>query len=379
MKKIILPAERGQALILIVFAAVALFAFTALAIDGSMIFSDRRHAQNAADTSALAAALSKIRNPDWDAAVATAKARATSNGYNDNKTTNVVEVYLCNDANATCTALPSGADPKQYIQVKITSHVKTTFARVIGRTFVTNTVNAVAHVVPGYKKSLFSGQALVSLALHDCKAFEYTGGGTTHVTGSGIFVNSDCTGVNPAALNSNSAGSGLDVPCYNVVGTVNNAGTLTTSGPCSNSKQDQSQQLTNPLATFPTPNVPCDPTKTPVGNTSSVLNPGYYTGSNFPPYNGTQTMNPGIYCINVSNGFNLSGQTEVHGSGVLIYMIDGGVNWNSNSNLSASTNPNNPYQGLLLAIAPNNCNSINIQGNGTSTFTGTNSRSLLVG
>ena len=51
--------ERGQALILIAFAAIGLFAFTALAIDGSRVFSDRRHAQNAADTAALAAALAK--------------------------------------------------------------------------------------------------------------------------------------------------------------------------------------------------------------------------------------------------------------------------------------------------------------------------------
>ncbi len=54
-------SERGQALVLIAFAAVGLFAFTALAIDGSRVYSDRRHAQNAADTSALAAALARIR------------------------------------------------------------------------------------------------------------------------------------------------------------------------------------------------------------------------------------------------------------------------------------------------------------------------------
>lgn len=37
---------RGQALVLIALAAVGLFAFAALAIDGSAVFSDRRHAQN---------------------------------------------------------------------------------------------------------------------------------------------------------------------------------------------------------------------------------------------------------------------------------------------------------------------------------------------
>ena len=51
--------ERGQALILITFAAIALFGITGLAIDGSNKFSDRRHAQNAADSAALAAALVK--------------------------------------------------------------------------------------------------------------------------------------------------------------------------------------------------------------------------------------------------------------------------------------------------------------------------------
>src|SRR5689334_20899575 len=50
---------RGQALILIALAAVGLFAVTGLAIDGGARFSDRRHAQNAADTAALAAALTK--------------------------------------------------------------------------------------------------------------------------------------------------------------------------------------------------------------------------------------------------------------------------------------------------------------------------------
>jgi hypothetical protein len=54
-----LLAERGQALILIALAAIGLVAVTALAIDGSAKYSDRRHAQNAADASSLAAALEK--------------------------------------------------------------------------------------------------------------------------------------------------------------------------------------------------------------------------------------------------------------------------------------------------------------------------------
>ena len=59
-------SEKGQALIIIAFAAIGLFAFAALAIDGSMVFSDRRHAQNAADTAVLDAALSKTRGGTWE-------------------------------------------------------------------------------------------------------------------------------------------------------------------------------------------------------------------------------------------------------------------------------------------------------------------------
>ena len=58
-------SEKGQALVLITLAAIGLFAFAALAIDGSAVFSDRRHAQNAADTASLEAALTKVRGGNW--------------------------------------------------------------------------------------------------------------------------------------------------------------------------------------------------------------------------------------------------------------------------------------------------------------------------
>jgi Flp pilus assembly protein TadG len=59
--KLRLFTQRGQALILIALAGIALFGIAGLAIDGSAKFSDRRHAQNAADTAALAGALALAR------------------------------------------------------------------------------------------------------------------------------------------------------------------------------------------------------------------------------------------------------------------------------------------------------------------------------
>ena len=369
---IIKASEKGQALILIALAAIALFAFAGLAIDGSMAFSDKRHAQNAADTAALAGALAKIRGNNW---VDTAKARASSNGYNNDGTINVVEVYLCNDANATCTALPAGATPADYIQVKITSHVHTTFAKVIGRSELTNQVTAVAHVVPGYRTTTFGGNALVALNTDACPALDYGGGSTTTVTGSGIFVNSRCNGTGSysatnQALNSSSNNTTLTVPCFNIVGgnTVRPSSLITTGG-CSSSINNSSAFISNPSAIYDRATIPCG---TSAGTyTSTTLNPGNYTGA-FPP-GGQTVMNSGIYCIDAGNhGFSLSGGQTLTGSNVLIYMKSGNVNWTSGGiQISAMQGVNPEYDGLLLYMAPGNCSNVSITGNGTSRYVGT--------
>lgn len=367
--------EKGQALILITLAALGLFAFASLAIDGSMAFSDKRQAQNAADTSALAGALAQVRGQDWPATVNTARARATSNGYDNNGTTNVVEVYLCSDANATCTALPAAAKPEEYIQVRITSYVRTYFAKVIGRSEITNAVTAVAHAVPGYRTSTFGGNALVALNTDACPAFDYGGGATATVTGSGIFVNSRCDGTPPynasnQALNSSSNNTTLTVPCFSVVGgTTVRASSLITTGGCASSTNNTSMYITDPLAIYQMTNIPCGTTAGTYDATT--LNPGNYSGA-FPP-GGQTIMNPGIYCIDAGNqGFSLSGGQTLTGDNVLIYMKSGNVKWTSGGiRLSAMQGVHPDYDGLLLYLAPGNCSDVSITGNGTSSYVGT--------
>ena len=83
--------ERGQALILVVLAIVGLAGMVGLVVDGGNALLDRRKAQNAADSAALAAALSRTQigqNPQ-----ATALASAAQNGYNNNGSSNVVQFY----------------------------------------------------------------------------------------------------------------------------------------------------------------------------------------------------------------------------------------------------------------------------------------------
>src|SRR5215216_3255102 len=125
MKTLMPTTQHGQALVMVALAAIGLFAFAALAIDGSAIFSDRRHAQNAADTSALSAALAKVRNDPLKPWESMGLARAESNGYDANGITN--DVFIYNPPNS-----GSYLGNDEYIQVRIRSDVKLFFARIVG-------------------------------------------------------------------------------------------------------------------------------------------------------------------------------------------------------------------------------------------------------
>jgi Tfp pilus assembly protein PilX len=207
-----IKSERGQALIIFALAAIGLFGIVGLAIDGSAKFSDRRHAQNAADTAALAAALAKANALDAGlsnspaecpptsglpsdvcAAVITAALNlANENGY-DNSSSKQVDVY-----SPPISGYYTG-DPT-YVQVIIDSDVNTTFSRVVGIDQTHNLVEAVALTKEG--GSLGNGAMIISYDPDpSCSSGVGSGGGSVDVignsaitlSGGGIFLNSDET------------------------------------------------------------------------------------------------------------------------------------------------------------------------------------------
>ncbi len=377
---IIKASEKGQALILITLAAVGLFAFAALAIDGSAIFSDRRHAQNAADTAALEAALTKIRHGDWETE---GLDRASSNGYDNNGSTNDVFVY-----NPPVDGLYQGNT--QYIQVKIRSDVEMTFAQVIGFEKATNYVEAVARASVSEATTWFSGHALVSV-MEGCRSagdphdpFVVGGNGTTIINNSGIFVNSTCDPAFEDNGNSNLVTTSKGV-C--VVGGVEAGVSGVTPPPtenCGSQIDPAMYQLLNPV---------CDQVGSITGSGGNYEAwPGYFnrTGNqSFPDASptGILKLNKGIYCL--ENGISLNGNwditTDLNGNGVhdsdsegvLFFIPDGDVTFNGGSNLNvhaiSSTSNNFPARFLnyLLYIPPSNEANVTITGNNGSTFTGT--------
>src|ERR1043165_6319231 len=199
--------ERGEALILIALAAVGLFAFSALAIDGSRVFSDRRHAQNAADTAVLAAALAKIKGNDYSNA---ALLRAQSNGFDTTNST--VEVNTCDQVIAQnlqppCEGLPAGANAAEYIQVVIRTTTQTTFARIIGRTEIPTVVSAIARASGSTTTGTTSSAAAMFATQKGdvAQCFDMNGGQSLSLYTHGSNISVNCSNAAAVSLGGSAA------------------------------------------------------------------------------------------------------------------------------------------------------------------------------
>lgn len=375
MKSKILSSERGQALVVIALAIVVLFGFMALAIDGSAKLSDRRHAQNAADTAAVAAALAKVDglvlgktdntacpdpNPSPVCVDLTLEGlnRAISNGYGDDSLRSTVTIY---------SPPISGyyKDNKSYVQVIITSHVTTYFMHLFGIDQTDNTVQAVAYADKG--GSFFNGAALISVdPSPNCSSGNGSGGGSFSVggasaitlSGGGMFVNSNnscgysepsCTNLSVPTGGISSAGSAIDLPA----GCPTNPATNTT----------QAQHAVPDDIYMPDKPTECSSggyTYTHPGTDKYTFNPGYYT--TFPPANQPNTnshsiitLSPGVYCIDANVSWSGSEFASLAGSGVTLYITAGHefkINTSSTLSLSAPTSPNK-YAGYAIIVDGN--------------------------
>jgi Flp pilus assembly protein TadG len=313
--------EQGQALILIALAVVGLFGFSALAIDGSRVFSDRRHAQNAADTAALAAALAKIRGENYAQA---ALDRAASNGYVTDADSSV-DVHLCSEVaslNLTpaCEGLPGGADPTQYIQVRIVSTIPTTFARIIGRTQVTSVLTAVARASGAGPSPLFNGAALAALKPDGDNTLGGNGVVDLHVNNSGVFNNSSS---NCGTTINGASGSYTVSTSFQFVSGTYCSGA---GGGQLTPVQSASQIPYPPTITIPIPHITCSgngsitPSKNVFNEDVNTFSPGNY-GNVSISSTGHVYFQPGNYCFN--GGVKIGGVVEVIANSVQFLITSG--------------------------------------------------------
>jgi len=330
-----------------------------LAIDGSIILVDRRHAQNAADTSALAGALAKIQAQEsmseLEARVpmrVAALDRAGSNGYANDLLTSTVEVYTCDEVDASCPA-PYAGD-SDYVQVIISSHVKTFFAGVVGIQQMNNRVQALALADDDDSGPLFDGSAIVALAPtgKGCDGeFIVGGSGTVTIKGGGMFVNSNNTVDN---LSSTTCGAFVQDGCKTTLDFIDGGGIVSVGN--INLNKNCVTNLEGPMVegvpqidfppdmTLPAPDECGVAGKIKVIDSDTVkIYPGYY--DNIPPKAAGKAnivMQPGNYCV---DDFKVSSKTEVSGSDVFIYILSGGAFDFSGGVMELDASNADPYRG----------------------------------
>jgi hypothetical protein len=195
--------EKGQAMIYLMIGMVVFLGFVALAIDGSMVLADRRHAQNAADAAALAGGgkaaynleTGHIEEQHWkcgDVGFAMHNAEITAinrAGANNFVITNTYGIDH-NFVDATCSNSGRYID----VTVEISATTPSNFLQMVFPGALHNEVEAVARVFPGYPSGF--GNAIVALNDASCEDPGIDGGivysnqgANLNITGGGIFTN----------------------------------------------------------------------------------------------------------------------------------------------------------------------------------------------
>lgn len=340
--------ERGQALVLIVLAITGLLGITGLIVDGGAAYTDRRHAQNAADTAALGAALKYVRDGDWSSAELAGYERAASNGYNNNQTTNTVHVH-CPPEGGKYNGNP------EFVQVIIETSTPTYFAKLLGINQVANKVEAVSHARPSEPSPVNKGNAMVSLKPNGRGAFRSHGTNETIVYGGGVFVNSN----NDCAFEQ-VGNSVMTVPVgINIVG-----------GACLNGSVSPADTILTGASPIPEEPVVLPPEpfcEQDAVQKDNYLTPGNWVGT-FPP-SGVIALKSGLYCVDGT--FMLNAHDTLIGKSVVIYMRSGNIHWDGGAQINLSAPTTGPFAGLLIYMPLSNDEGVIINGNSDSTFIGT--------
>lgn len=356
--------ESGQAIVLLVLSLVVLLGFTALAVDGGMAYSDRRHAQNAADTAALAgggAAGSVIEENElvwenWDrcnetlpSAVNAAISRAATNSYD-------IDPYPGVDGHnyARAECFPD----HMKVTVNILKDTSTSMAHLLFNGPLQNVVEAVAKVSP--ERSAYYGHSIVALKDDACSSsngwgIELKGTSDVYLSGGGAYSYS-CL-----------YGNGTVDMIVTDGGVTYTDQVVTPGGPVFDPPPTM---VTTPLPIEVIPPPDCSGFETRQPRPSeTTIDPGWY--ESIRQTNGDLTLNPGLYCVD--NDFYFSGQ-NITGNGVTIYSEQGSLEIRANANaiLSAPTEDSSGVPPAIPGVLVYMTNGdVTMLGGATALYTGT--------
>jgi hypothetical protein len=381
-KEMMKKFESGQAIILIAVAVVGLLGMTALAVDGSMVYSDRNSLQGTADNTAMSAAAAGAIELDNQGVFAmgyscddaeviasmvaardAAISRAATNGV-----TLDADISDGNGVQVTCAVEQVEGYYDRYfdVAVKITDTTETAFTKVLFPQGIANTVEAASRIRP--RRTLANGNALASLGTEHCNG-GITMNGTVNVTiyDGGIYSNY-CLQVK----------GNVDVNLVVDYGNISYVSFYTNTGNTTVNPTPIQVTESIPVVDIPTPDCASLTNYGAFTTTSGgTINPGRYSSIK-QSGSGTLTMNPGLYCV--SGAFTITGSPTLKvagnkddSSGVTIYMSAGALSLSGSATIllrAPSVNQPPALKGMLLFSPLSNISTMSITGNVNSFIRG---------
>ncbi|MEW4570932.1 pilus assembly protein TadG-related protein [Tautonia sp. JC769] len=352
-------ARRGTVAVLVAFSMIVLLGILALVLDGGLLLIERRHAQAAADSAALAASLAfQDEGGDLSAARSAALSYAAANGFPEG------------DGNTlTLNAPPASgrfAGDDSHLEVILTSRSPRYFSAIWGADALTVSARAVARGGPE------SSASLILLDPNRSGALALMGQGKI-VTDAGIQVNS----IHPTAVTASNTGhtraATAGKPGVPVIKVAGNYAT-SSGGYFSGQVKTGSPPVADPLANLPVP--------PQAGHV--------YNGLPFPQW-GTRTMHPGVYQGGVTlgggmritmepgtyymrnGGFTVANGVRITGHEVMIYVDPNGgrFSFQGGGQIDLTPPTSGPFEGITLYQDRNSTQDISIANGSTTTISGT--------
>jgi Flp pilus assembly protein TadG len=359
-------SEKGQAIVYLVVGLVVFLGFVALAIDGGMALADRRHSQNGADAASLAggaeAALRLetlgIDSSNWSCgAVSVAETdaehtsitRAAANKFTITDTVGIDHNYV--DAKCSSTTYHAKDGTVWFVDnyIDVTTEISATtpsnFLQLVFPTALQNEVDSVTRVRP--RQPIAFGNAIVALNPEGCQG---------HQNGGIVYGNSDIK-LTGGGIFSNGCLRGNGQPTVVITDGLPLGNELSPGNADWNPAPDEVDFQ------IPLSNYQIDPPNCSDSHAHNV------TQNTLP-----ETLTPGLWCISGSLSFQGS-HNKLHGSGVTLYLLDGGFTANGNGDiqLSPPVDTPDPYpaiSGLLIYLPVSNTNTIKLNGNENSYYVG---------
>jgi Flp pilus assembly protein TadG len=347
---------RGQVMVLVCVALIALMGMIAIVTD----FSFMQHQRNMMQTAADSAAMAGSEELAYGDQVVAGKADAATNGYTDGAGSVTVAI------NNPPSTGPNAAN-SAYVEAIVSKPEPTYFLRVLGVSTMTVSARAVAYEGNG-------PNCIYVLNPTASGAFSANGNVTVQ-SGCGLLVDSSSSSGLTAVGNVT-----IKAPTIGVVGNY------TTSGGASLTPTPKTGVIaaSDPLAYVQAPTVgSCAHTNFSLnGNSGSSGNPyqlyaGTYCGGISVKGNAWLKFNAGTYVL-AGGGMDISANTTMTGAGITFYNTTGtggygaiSMNGNTRANFSAPTS--GPLAGILFfqdRSIPSSGAASTITGNSTSTFDG---------